>query len=80
MGYKTDFVINFDWLFKPKNFPKVLEGNYTNKNTQPISSQVSNKVKAYNSMASHDWDFDELEKLQQEHIREKLRKEGRLNG
>lgn len=31
MGYKTDFVITFDWLFKQKNFPKVLEGNYTNK-------------------------------------------------
>ena len=26
------FVANFDWVFKPKIFPKVLEGNYDNKN------------------------------------------------
>ena len=27
----TGFVITFDWLVKPNNFPKVLEGNYINK-------------------------------------------------
>ena len=33
---------------------------------------ISNKVAQFNNMYSHDWDFDELEKLQQEHITRKL--------
>lgn len=28
---KTGWTANFDWLFRPNNFIKVLEGNYTNK-------------------------------------------------
>lgn len=30
-GFTSDFKITFDWLVKPNNFVKVLEGNYTNK-------------------------------------------------
>lgn len=30
-GGDNGFVASFDWLFKPNNFPKVLEGNYANK-------------------------------------------------
>lgn len=30
-GGDNGFVASFDWLFKPNNFPKVLEGNYVNK-------------------------------------------------
>lgn len=33
-GKETDFVITFDWFFGPKNFLKVLEGNYKNKNNK----------------------------------------------
>ncbi len=33
---------------------------------------ISNKVSKFNNMYSHDWDFDELEKLQREHITKKL--------
>ncbi len=33
---------------------------------------LSNKISQFNNMYSHDWDFDELEKLQQEHITRKL--------
>ncbi len=34
------FLANFDWLFLPTNFPKVLEGNYDNKENQsPIRQQ-----------------------------------------
>lgn len=33
---------------------------------------ISNKVSQFNNMYSHDWDFDELEKLQREHITRKL--------
>ncbi len=29
-GGSTSFVASFDWLFRPANFPKVLEGNYAN--------------------------------------------------
>lgn len=28
---KNNFMLTFDWLTKPSNFPKVLEGNYDNK-------------------------------------------------
>lgn len=27
-GQRTDFVAKIDWVFGPKNFPKVLDGNY----------------------------------------------------
>ena len=79
MGYKTDFVITFDWLFKPKNFPKVLEGNYTTRETQQQkSSTIGSKIEKFNSMYSHDWDFDEIERLEREHIDRKLRGQGNV--
>lgn len=28
LGERTDFTITFDWFIGPKNFPKVLDGNY----------------------------------------------------
>lgn len=31
-GRATDFKVTFDWVFGPKNFPKVLDGNYDNDN------------------------------------------------
>jgi hypothetical protein len=30
-GSKSGWTITFDWFVKPNNFPKVLEGNYTDK-------------------------------------------------
>lgn len=33
-GGTGKFVANFDWIFKPKNFIKILEGNYDNSLTQ----------------------------------------------
>ena len=30
MGRKSDFKASFDWLLKPSNFAKVIEGNYEN--------------------------------------------------
>lgn len=38
---KSGWVANFDWLFKPNNFVKVLEGNYDNRKEQLINSEVS---------------------------------------
>ena len=32
------FVASFDWIFRPTNFPKVLEGNYDNKEKKPDMS------------------------------------------
>jgi predicted phage replisome organizer len=34
---KQEFVASFDWCFKPKNFVKVLEGNYIPKNGGEVS-------------------------------------------
>lgn len=31
LGRKTNFVITFDWFVRPNNFPKVLDGNYIDK-------------------------------------------------
>lgn len=33
-GRANDFKATFDWIFGPKNFPKVLDGNYDNNNTK----------------------------------------------
>lgn len=33
-GYVNDFSITFDWFVRPNNFVKVLEGNYTDKQSQ----------------------------------------------
>ena len=33
-GYVNDFAITFDWFVRPNNFVKVLEGNYTDKQSQ----------------------------------------------
>lgn len=43
-GKETDFVITFDWFFGPKNFIKVIEGNYKNKRNgkqQTINRQTA---------------------------------------
>ena len=38
-----NFVASFDWLLKPTNFPKVLEGNYDNPvNTKPTDPLTAN--------------------------------------
>ncbi len=39
-GRKTDFAANLDWICGPKNFSKILAGNYANtkKNEQPLKS------------------------------------------
>jgi len=40
---KTGWVIVFDWFIKPNNFPKVLEGNYTDKEGSYGNYNGSNK-------------------------------------
>lgn len=46
----TGFVITFDWFVKPNNFPKVLDGNYTDKKTnemKPSSFDYNSSGKVY---------------------------------
>lgn len=42
-GYKTSFVITFDWFIRPNNFVKVLEGNYTDKQSQEPKREQENR-------------------------------------
>lgn len=67
---RTDkpFVANFDWIFKPNNFPKVLEGNYDNRKLQTIiTNQASqsaltqtNTITNHGSTSSNLKSFEEL--------------------
>lgn len=56
-GGNNGFVANFDWLMRPNNFPKVLEGTYDNRtnnpNTQPYGTTNSQtaKVQRYTDFA-----------------------------
>lgn len=60
--------INFDWFVAPNNFPKVLEGNYTNRKT--IDAPPSKKTKfepnpktaGFNNFEPREYDYDDLEK------------------
>lgn len=74
------WIITFDWFIKPSNFIKVLEGNYsTNQSKQQYQPQGNKtKIEKFNAMESHEWDFDEIERLEREHIDRKLR--GQENG
>ena len=47
-GNKRGWVITFDWLIKPNNFPKVLEGNYSDKEGEKnglYKINISNQAK-----------------------------------
>jgi len=39
-----DFIATFDWLMKPTNFPKVLEGNYDNHEQQKKAEQPKDAI------------------------------------
>lgn len=41
-GGNRGFVADFEWLMRPNNFPKVLEGNYDNHETSTINNGHSN--------------------------------------
>ncbi len=56
------WTITFDWLVKPNNFIKVLEGNYADKG-KPIENVKSNEVKPlrFNNFKPRDYDYNDLE-------------------
>ena len=64
------FHLTFDWFVRPNNFPKVLEGNYTNKElTQSSISQQGNKIYQGDGYSVEDGEsssksvFDELREI-----------------
>ena len=52
------WTITFDWLVKPNNFIKVLEGNYDDKNPRPTEPTGTK----FNNFPPREYDYDSLEK------------------
>lgn len=52
---------------------KELERKATNDNKK--NNSIPSKIEKFNAMVSHEWDFDEIERLEREHIDRKLRGE-----
>lgn len=46
-GGSRGAVFNFEWMFRPNNFPKVLEGNYDN-NHEPLKQAATNPTNGEN--------------------------------
>lgn len=59
-GYVNDFAITFDWFVRPNNFIKVLEGNYTDK-----QSQESKREEGYRSSYQSTPSESELRKFEE---------------
>ena len=63
------------WLITGQHFGKVLAGVYDDFVTHPGSTSKCtglDKIKQFNQMESHDWDFDEIERLERLYIDRKL--------
>lgn len=53
-GMVTDFKASFDWIMKPGNFVKILEGNYANRNKdgkQTMDPPGESRIKAYEELS-----------------------------
>lgn len=44
---KSNWIITFDWLIRPNNFIKVLEGNYSDKEGQALNNSISKEVEEW---------------------------------
>ena len=63
------------WLLTDKHLGKVLEGQYDDFVTHTVSTLKCtglDKIKQFNQMESHNWDFDEIERLERLYIDRKL--------
>lgn len=63
------------WLITDKHLSKVLAGRYDDFVTQTVSVPKCtglDKIKQFNDMESHHWDFDEIERLERLYIDRKL--------
>ena len=63
-------------LFNEDKFEGYLNQKITSNTNSKNNNQT--KIEKFNSMYSHNWDFDEIERLEREHIDRKLR--GQENG
>lgn len=61
---KNNWTITFDWLVRPNNFIKVLEGNYEDKSNNQQASKPSQKTKFHNfKQRSDKYSEDQLEAI-----------------
>ena len=56
------WIITFDWLVRPNNFIKVLEGNYTDKDKPKRPTPSGKSVSKFNNFEGREYDYDDLEK------------------
>lgn len=56
------WTITFDWLVRPNNFIKVLEGNYTDKDKPKKPIPGNKAVSKFNNFEGREYDYDDLEK------------------
>ena len=62
-GYVNDFAITFDWFVRPNNFIKVLEGNYTDKQSQKPKQRQENRSSYQSTLSESELrKFEELKK------------------
>ncbi len=60
---KNSWVITFDWLIRPNNFIKVLEGNYEDKKRELEEKAKNEKAPLrFDNFKSREYDYDDLEK------------------
>ena len=57
------WVITFDWLIKPSNFAKVLEGNYKPRGTQSVIQQAKKTASSNFTERKNDIDAETLQKV-----------------
>ena len=57
------WVITFDWLIKPSNFAKVLEGNYKPRMTQSVIQQTKKTASSNFTERKNDIDAEALQKV-----------------
>ncbi|MBE6023249.1 MAG: hypothetical protein E7231_08460 [Cellulosilyticum sp.] len=66
-GRVKSWKAQIDWIFKPIHFADILADRYKNYE----KSKVRQK-RCWEGMLSHDWNFDEIERLEQERINKRL--------
>jgi len=70
-GRQGSWRASFDWLLKEEKFVAVLEGAYANRSSKEKESGIQPKNK-FTAMYSHNWGFEELEKLEEQYIGHKV--------
>ena len=65
--------ISYDWFIGPNNFAKVLEGNYTDKVTPKLNSNLPKKIQLQNAMYEHGDLYEDIEELERRYIDNKLK-------